>query len=263
MPIKLMAASRRRPGLTRAEYFRYIEHYHGTVARLERFRIEKYIQNHVIDGAFGLISDDAHQNRVTDRDAVVELHFDSFRDMLATLEPEGVTQSRANKDGRFFADEANNVLLMAEEVELPVTHPLPAFNPGLGEPGHGAVKVMQYIMRRPDCFPQDFPRLWRQAHDQALAASPYADEMFRRITLSKRSRVNDNDAEARAHFKMVDPPVYDIEVSFTLDSMEQVGAFRQYFDALTASELQFADWSQSFFLYVRPVRIIDDAPPKE
>ena len=115
MSIKLMAASRRRPGLTRAEYFRYIEHYHGTVARVERFKIEKYIQNHVIDGAFGVLSDDSHQNRVTDRDAVVELHFDSFRDMLATLEPEGVTQSRANQDGRFFADEANNVLVMAEE----------------------------------------------------------------------------------------------------------------------------------------------------
>jgi len=263
MPIKLMAASRRRPGLTRAEYFRYIERYHGTVARLERFKIEKYIQNHVIDGAFGLITDEAHQNRVTDRDAVVELHFDSFRDMLATLEPEGVEVSRANQDGRFFADEANNVLVMAEETELPVAKPMPDFNPGLGEPGHGAVKVMQYIMRKPECFPQDFHRLWRKAHDEALAASPYANDMFRKIIVSKRSRVNDNDAAARAHFKMVDPPVYDLVVSFTLDSMENAGAFRQYFDAITKSDLDFADWSESFFLYVRPVRIIDDAPPKE
>ena len=87
--------------------------------------------------------------------------------------------------------------------------------------------------------------------------------MFRKIIVSKRSRVNDNDAAARAHFKMVDPPVYDLVVSFTLDSMEQVGAFRQYFDAITSSPLEFADWSESFFLYVRPVRIIDDAPPKE
>jgi hypothetical protein len=30
-----------------------------------------------------------------------------------------------------------------------------------------------------------------------------------------------------------------------------------------ASELGFADWSQSFFLYCRQVRIIDDAPPKD
>jgi hypothetical protein len=47
MPIKLMAASRRRPGLTRAEYQRYIEFYHGTIARQERFFIQSYVQNHV------------------------------------------------------------------------------------------------------------------------------------------------------------------------------------------------------------------------
>ena len=173
MPIKLMAASRRRPGLTRAEYFRYIEHYHGTVARLERFKIEKYIQNHVIDGAFGVLSDaDGHKNKVADRDAVVELHFDSFRDMLATLEPEGVTTSRANQDGRFFADEPTNIIVMAEETELPVAKPRPDFNPGLGEPGKGALKVMQFIMRRPDVFPKDFYRLWRRPTTRRWRRAP-------------------------------------------------------------------------------------------
>jgi hypothetical protein len=46
----------------------------------------------------------------------------------------------------------------------------------------------------------------------------------------------------------VDPPVYDMIVSFWLDSKEQVGAFRQYLEALQANELDFADWSESFFL---------------
>jgi hypothetical protein len=263
VPIKLMAASRRRPGLTRAEYFRYIEHYHGTVARLERFKIDRYIQNHVIDGAFGVLSDTSHKNKAVDREGVVELYFSNFRDMLDTLEPQGVEQSRANQDGKFFADEPTNIIVMAEEVELPVPHPRPKFNPGLGEPGRGAVKVLHYIMRKPEVFPNDYYRLWRQAHDEAMATSPYAREMFRKVVLSKRSRVNDNDAAARAHFRMVDPPVYDMVVSITLDSMEQVGAFRQYLEAMLESPLDFADWSESFFLYVRAVRIIDDAPPKD
>jgi hypothetical protein len=263
VPIKLMAASRRRPGLTRAEYFRYIEHYHGTVARLERFKISRYIQNHVIDGAFGVLSDTSHKNKAVDREGVVELYFDEFRDMIDTLEPQGVTQSRANQDGKFFADEPTNIIVMAEEVELPVANPRPKFNPGLGEANQGALKVMHYIMRKPEVFPQDYYRLWRRAHDEALAKSPYAQEMFRKVVLSKRSRINDNDAAARAHFRMVDPPVYDMVVSITLDSMEQAGAFRQYLEAMLESPLDFADWSESFFLYVRPVRIIDDAPPKE
>ncbi len=263
MPIKLMAVSRRRPGLTRAEYFRYIEHYHGTVARIERFKIDRYIQNHVIDGAFGVLSDTSHKNKAVDREGVVELYFSNFRDMLDTLEPQGVEQSRANQDGKFFADEPTNIIVMAEEVELPVPHPRPKFNPGLGEPGCGAVKVLHYIMRKAEVFPNDYYRLWRQAHDEAMAKSPYAQEMFRKVVLSKRSRVNDNDAAARAHFRMVDPPVYDMVVSITLDSMEQVGAFRQYLEAMLESPLDFADWSESFFLYVRPVRIIDDALPKD
>ena len=81
--------------------------------------------------------------------------------------------------------------------------------------------------------------------------------------LLKRTHLNDNDAAARAHFRMVDPPVYDMVVSIWVDSMEQVGAFRQYLEALQESPLEFADWSRSFFLYTRQVRIIDDAPPKE
>jgi len=263
MPIKLTAVSRRRPGLTRAEYFRYLEHYHGTVARLERFKIDKYIQNHVLDGAFGVLSDTDHHNKIADRDGVVELHFSQFRDMIATLEPEGVTESRASQDGRFFADEPTNIIVMAEETELPVPNPRPEFNPGLGEPGVGALKVMQFIMRRPEVFPNDFYRLWQKAHDEAMDTSPYAQEQIRKIVVSKRSRVNDNDAAARAHFRMVDPPVYEMFVSFWLDSIEQAGAFRQYVAAIQKSPYEFADWSESFYLYVRPVRIIDDAPPKE
>jgi hypothetical protein len=85
-----MAASRRRPGLTRAEYFRYIEHYHGTVARQERFKINRYIQNHVLDGAFSVLSHTSHRNKTSNCEAVVELYFDCFRDMLETLEPQGM-----------------------------------------------------------------------------------------------------------------------------------------------------------------------------
>ena len=39
-------------------------------------------------------------------------------------------------------------------------------------------------------------------------------------------------------------------------------SFRRFFELLQASK-EFADWSESFFLYCREVRIIDDAPPKD
>ncbi len=259
MPIKLMAASRRRPGLTRAEYQRYLEFIHGTIARRERFKIASYIQNHVIDGAFGVLTDSTHRQKVVDRDAVVELYFDNFRDMLETLEPD--TPSAASQDGKFFADECTNIIVMAEEEEIPVPHPLSEFNPGLGiVEGVGGLKVLHYIMRDDDVFPEDYHRYWRQAHDYALEKAPYAREQLRRCVANWRSRVNDNDGAARKHFKMVDPPVFDLVVSLWFDTREQAGAFRQYNEALQAFPKKFADWSRSFYLFVKQIVIIRDTP---
>lgn len=258
MPIKILAASRRRPGLTRAEYFRYLEYYHGTIARQERFKIASYVQNHVIDGAFGVLSDRTHQ-QISDREGVVELTFDSFRDMLATVDP-GVPSAAAD-DGKFFADERNNISVMAEEEEVPVPNPLTSFNPGLGiVKAVGAFKVLQFIMRDEEVYPEDYYQYWREAHDAAMAKSPYASEQMRRCVMNKRCRLNDNDAEARKHFQMVDPPIFDLVVSFWFDSAEQAGAFRQYNEALQAYPKKFANWSKSFFLYVRQVPIIQDTP---
>lgn len=259
MPIKLMAASRRRPGLTRSDYLRYLEHIHGTIARRERFKIVSYIQNHVIDGAFGVLSDSSHQQKVVDRDAVVELSFDNFRDMLATLEP--ATPSAASQDGKFFADESNNIIVMAEEEALAVPTPLATFNPGLGiVQGVGGLKVLQYIMRDEEVYPEDYRKYWRAAHEQALEKTPYARQQLRRCVANWRSRVNDNDGAARKHFKMVDPPVFDLVVSLWFDTMEQAGAFRQYNEALQSYPHTFADWSKSFYLYVKEVAIIRDTP---
>jgi hypothetical protein len=71
-----MASSRCCPGWTRAEYFRCIEHCHGTVSRQERFKINRYIRNHVIDGVFGVLSNASHKNKTSGREAMVELYFD-------------------------------------------------------------------------------------------------------------------------------------------------------------------------------------------
>lgn len=256
MPIKLMAASRRRPGLTRAEYQRYLEFYHGTIARRERFRIDSYIQNHVIDGAFGTLDDEAHR-QIADRDAVVELSFDNFPDMLATLEP--ATPSAASQDGRFFAEECNNIIVMAEEEEVPVPHPLPSFNPGLGiVQGVGALKVLQFIMRDDSVYREDYHQYWREAHEEALEKAPYAREQLRRCVANRRCRINDNDGAARKHFKMVDPPVYDLVVAHWYDTLEHAGAFRQYHEAMLKASRKFADWSKSFYLYTRQIVIIRD-----
>ncbi|MCD7898098.1 MAG: EthD domain-containing protein [Planctomycetaceae bacterium] len=256
--LKMMAASRRRPGLTKADYQRYIEFYHGGISRLDRMKIRAYIQNHVIDSAFGTLADPTYEI-LANRDAVVELFFDTFRDMITTLEP--AEPGPASDDGKFFADEPNSVTVMAEEEEIPVSHPLPSFNPGLGLIKNvGALKVMHYIMRDPDVYVEDFHKYWREAHNAALEKSSYAASQLRRCVANKRSRLNENDEAARKHFKMVNPPIYDLVACHWYDSMEQAGAFREYVDILQYSTRTFADWSKSFFLYTKQIVIIRDTP---
>lgn len=258
MPIKLLAASRKRPGLTRAEYQRYLEFYHGTIARMERFKLESYIQNHVIDGAFGILEDKSHQ-QIAERDAVVELSCKSFRDLMETIEPSGPSASAA--DGRFFAEECNNITAMVEEEEILVPNPFTSFNPGLGiVQGVGGVKVMLWIMRDEAVFPEDFIKYWREAHEYAMEKSPYTSEQLRRCQANIRSRVHDNAAVANKHFGMINPPVYDLVVNMWFDTMEQVGAFRQYYEALKTYPVKFANWSKSWYVYTKQIVIIRDTP---
>lgn len=256
--IKMMAASRRRPGLTRSDYQRYIEFCHGGLARFNRMGLQSYIQNHVIDSAFGTL-DDKTYNQIANRDGVVDLCFNNFQDLISTLEP--AEPSEASDDGKFFADEPNSITVMAEEEEIPVSNPLPTFNPGPGLiPKVGGLKIMQYIMRDPNVFPEDYYKYWREAHEAALEKAPYAKTQLRRCVLNKRSRLNENDTASRAHFKIVDPLIYDMVVCHWYDTIELAGAFREYNEALMAYGKKFADWSKSFFLYTKQIVIIRDTP---
>ena len=254
--LKLIAASRRRPGLTRADYQRYIEFYHGRLAREHRSSLRGYIQNHVIDSAFGTLQDSTHQ-QIADRDAVVELTFDTFPDMINALEPREPTPVGA--DGQFFADECNSITVMAEEEEIPVACPVPSFNPGIAGVHHeGGMKVMHFVMREDSVYPEDFQKYWREAHDEALEKAPYAKSQLRRCQANWRLRLNDNDAAARKHFKQVNPPIYNLVSCHWYDTMEQAGAFREYHEALQKSSRKFVNWAKSFFLMTKQIVIIRD-----
>ena len=62
---------------------------------------------------------------------------------------------------------------MAEEEEFPVPNPLTTSNPGLGiVKSVGAFKVLQYIMRDEEVYPEDYYQYWREAHEAAMANLP-------------------------------------------------------------------------------------------
>ena len=125
MPIKLMAASRRRPGLTRADYFRYIEHYHGTVARRNDSRSLAIFRITSSTARSGRSPTPVTRTRRSTAKVSSSCISTSFATCSLRGSRRGVTQSRANQDGRFFADEPTNIIVMAEEVEIPVSNPGP------------------------------------------------------------------------------------------------------------------------------------------
>ncbi len=71
--LNLIAAIRRKPGMTHRAFLRYVHDVHGSLAAANPLRIRDYLQNHVFDSSFGSAEDPAY---VTDfgRDNVTEPH---------------------------------------------------------------------------------------------------------------------------------------------------------------------------------------------
>jgi hypothetical protein len=254
---KVVSCSRRRPGLTRADFQRYIQFIHGTLSNRVTDNMPdfgSYMQNHVIDGAFGVLSDATHM-QIADRDVVVELAYEDWQKLHRGVDHPDIIKYIAT-DGKYFADEPNTIVMVMNEEEIPVPNPLGAFNPGAGlVTGVGAGKVMQYLKRDEHCFREDYYQFWKEAHEYAMDRSPFCRQQLRRYVQNIRLHQTGN---TRRHFGTTAPD-YDGVASYWFDSPEYFGAFREYNEALMAFPKTWVDWSQSFFLYVKQIPI---TPPK-
>jgi len=210
-----------------------------------------YVQNHVLDGAFGTTADPTHL-QIADRDGAVELSFATFQDLFAVFEHPDVKKWVAS-DGKFFADEPNTIFMITEEYEIPVPNPQDRFNPGYGlVSGVGSGKVMQWLKRAAGVFLEDYYQYWNEAHEYAMERAPFFKENVRRYVQSHRLPQSDNVKE---HFGAGDIPIYDGVASYWFDTAEYFGAFREYNEQLMSFPKRWVDWSRSFFLYVREVPI--------
>lgn len=249
---KVIACSRRRPGLTQEDYRRYLQHVHGSIShKFAQPGMGFYYQNHVLDAAYGSIAD--QENQLLPRDGAVELWFESFPKLFSVFMHPDVEKWVAS-DGKFFCEEAVTLLAITEEKEFPVPNPVDTFNPGYGlAPGRGDGKVMQFIKRADGIFLEDYQQYWVEAHEAAMQACPFFKDNIRRYVQSHRLAQTNN---VQGHFKNRDDlPTYDGVASYWFDTPDYFGAFRQYNDHLQAYPKRWADWSRSFFLYVKEVPI--------
>lgn len=240
--IKTLAAIRRKPGMTQHEYFSYIRDVHGALARAKPLAIRRYVQNHVVDSAYGAEGDPAYQG-LFHRDSVTELYFDDVEGMLRSF-TDAYVRDVVGPDGANFSDMSTALAMLARDVELDV--PAPADAP---------VKIM-YFLRKPDALTSErFAGELRLAVDAALRGTPQAAAAVRRAVLTLAIP---DETGLMAYFGAKDLPGYDAVVNLWFDEGGALPAFRAWQKAFLGANVQpaFHLPSQAFVLVVREVDII-------
>lgn len=244
--IKIMAAVTRRPGMTHAEYTAYVQHVHGSITKENPLALARYVQNHVFDAAFGTAAQAVHTMPLA-RDSITELSWDGPEDMIATFQHDHV-RTRVAPDGRNFSalDLAANVVVT--DVEQAVLRPR----------SHGGAKVMHFLWAAEGLPLATFFQRWADAHAKVLREAPEAAAAIGRCV---HHRQLPQFAPMLAHFGSRETHHFEGVASLWFDSIQTVGAFRQYEAALLEINRDpdrcFYRPEQSFFVYATEVPIYE------
>ena len=239
--IKMLAAVRRKPGMTHAEFLEYIEHQHGKIARAKPLSVKRYVQNHIIDGAFGMDSDVTY-TRSFHRDSITELFFDDMPGLIHTFS-DPYTQQTVGPDAKNFADLSNQAAQLMDEVET-----VPASSGSLHS------KVMIFLKKNPTVSLDSFFSAWDSAHEAIISRHPDFQSALRRHV---RSRYLPEGDRVTAYFGP-DITVYEGACSMWFENESALSSFRQYQRALfqQLSDEGIVVSAESFFVYVKEVVIM-------
>ncbi|WLG86884.1 EthD domain-containing protein [Pseudomonas cucumis] len=240
--IKMLAAVRRKPGMTHAEFLDYIEHRHGEIARTKPLGVKRYVQNHVIDSAFGVDSDSTY-TQTFHRDSITELFFYNMSDLITTFS-DPFTQQTTGPDAKNFADLSKQAAQLMDEVEVSEAgSPLPAW------------KAMLFIKKDPGVELALFFSAWDSAHDAATRQCPEIQKVLRQHV---RARYLPEGDRVTSYFGP-DIAVYEGVSSMWFENEADLSVFRQYQRSLFQhlSDTGVSLPSESFFVYVKEVVILD------
>lgn len=239
--IKVVAAMRRKPGLTHAECLQYIEHVHGEISRVKPLGLKKYIQNHIFDSAFGADSDVGYR-QTFHRDSVTELYFEDFAGVIETFS-DPYTREKVGPDGANFADLTKQAAQLMSESEQPVATPGPA-----------QIKVMYFLKKAAESDLDTFFSAWHAAHDYAQQQCVDFSSAVRRQVRSEYLPEGD---KVTAYFGP-DVEVHHGLVSVWFENEDGLKSFRSYQRVLAKKLLEdgVLDPSNSFFAYAKEVRIL-------
>ncbi|WP_022675874.1 EthD domain-containing protein [Novosphingobium sp. B-7] len=239
--LKIVAAVRRKPGMTHAEYLAYIEQVHGKLATDNPLQLHRYVQNHAFDGAYGSGDRPDHVG-VFHRDSVTELYFTSPQAMAETFSAE-YNRTVIAPDGAHFAELPTNQALLTIETVLV---PPPA------DPAANMVKIMMLLACAEGVVAAEAQAGWQAAHEAGLAAAPAFATAICGLTRSDPQDSGPGAAMA-AHFGGGDQPPLALLVSIWAPE-DALANFRRYERSVLASGLFHRDYS--YFLFTREVEIL-------
>jgi hypothetical protein len=241
--IKILAAVRRKPGMTHAEFLNYVEHTHGEIAKAEPLGVKRYVQNHVIDAAFGVDADSAYAQSFH-KDSITELFFEDVPGLIRTFS-DPYTQQTVGPDAKNFADLSEQLAqLMDEEVDISNVAQAPL-----------QWKAMILLKKNPAMTLDGFLGAWDAAHETVTREQPDFQNALRRYV---RSRYLPEGDKVTAYFGP-NIAVYEGASSLWFENEADFSTFRQYQRALfqKLAEDGVALTSASFFAYVKEVVIFD------
>lgn len=244
--LTLIAAVRRKPGMTHQAFLHHLQHVHGPLSAANPLHIRRYVQNHVFDASFGSDGDPAHLTEFG-RDSVTELHFDSVEELAATMS-DPYSREVIGPDGAHFNDLPSALALLTRPVVLA---PPPASG---GD--EGPVKVLHFLHRSQGVTPDDFAERWRAAHEEVLAEEAPRVQALRGHVQHLQAP---GAEKALRHFGGGGEPAYaGVAVLYYDSPDEALTHFPSYERSLrerSAPSGGFYDPSRSFVLYSREVTV--------
>ena len=237
--IKQMAIAKRKPDMTRNEYFHYIEHVHGVLSRkYNPGTLVKYTQNHIYDGAYGYTPDKTFKINMG-YDSITELYFEDLPAMGQCFSDPDIIKYIA-ADGENFCDESVTVLMIVQEEEAEIE-----------KRREGGIKVVYYLKKEEGIADDIFYRKWDQANEEIL---PGISGICRYIKNLPMAGVQDNSE----HFHNEAKIKYEGSASIWVDQIE---TFRLYQREMEKRCKGFFNPSYSFFVCCDEVYIV--RPEKE
>lgn len=176
---KLNICAARRPGMTHAEYSRYLRDDHARLVLgtepVARY-LQVYVQQHVYDGCYG---PDAPAWRY---DSVSHISAATRADQIAATATREYKEIIAPDEVR-FADPRSPLFLMFDESPLP-----------LPVRGASSLRLLHYLQTRDGVAATDLHEAWAAAHEMLLLEEPALFNGVRRATLNKTLSPPDVDA---------------------------------------------------------------------